>query len=360
MNASDWFSVDYAEAREKFMAAAAAAGAGIRSFRNPNALGPNGEPLFTDAAWLGPEDAHSVLFTCSATHGVEGFCGSGAQVGTFRAGVLRDLPSGVAALVVHAINPYGFAWQRRVNEDNVDLNRNFIDHDKGLPKNPAYAEIHRLLVPTDWTGSAREAADKAIETFVAERGLPVFQAAVSGGQYEHADGVFFGGVRPTWSNRTLHKIFDTWLKGRRRVAFLDYHTGLGPSGFGELICTHSPGTDGHRRARAWYGDVTSPDDGSSTSAPIQGYISMGMERALPGVELTSVAIEYGTLPVPDVLQAVRADNWLHIKGDVSSSLGLAIKNQIRAAFYVETPLWKSQIFHRAAEVTARALRALGN
>lgn len=29
-------------------------------------------------------------------------------------------------LFIHAVNPYGFAWRRRVNENNVELNRSFL------------------------------------------------------------------------------------------------------------------------------------------------------------------------------------------------------------------------------------------
>ena len=50
----------------------------------------------------------------------------------------RALPADTGALLVHAINPYGFAWTRRVNEDNADLNRNFRDFAMPAPVSPAY------------------------------------------------------------------------------------------------------------------------------------------------------------------------------------------------------------------------------
>ena len=358
MGASDWFSASYAEGREKFLAAAAAAGAGVTSFKNSE-RGPDGGALFTDVAWAGPEDAASVLLTCSGTHGVEGFCGSGAQVATFRSGLARDLPKGTMLVAVHAINPYGFAWVRRVNEDNVDLNRNFVDHAAGHPANAPYDEVHPLLVPADWDGAAKAAADRGIQNYIQSRGLAAFQAALSGGQYDHPDGIFYGGREPTWSNRTLHQVLDRFLRGRRRVAFIDYHTGLGPSGFGEIICTHKPGTPGYHRAKEWFGDVTSPDDGSSASAPIQGFISSAFERELKDCELTAIAIEYGTQPVPEVLEAVRADNWLHLHSDPASELGRKVKAQVRRAFYTETDLWKEQIWARANEVSRKCLTLLG-
>ena len=79
MSVAEHFSTQYTEAREKFLAAAGFAGASLRSFRNPT-LGPSGERLFMDVARLGPDDASRVLVLTSATHGVEGYCGSGAQI----------------------------------------------------------------------------------------------------------------------------------------------------------------------------------------------------------------------------------------------------------------------------------------
>src|ERR1700726_2444334 len=96
MAVRDYFSGDYREARRKFRDAATRAGAALATHVNPNAKGPSGEELATDVARLGPRDASRVLLTISATHGAEGFCGSGAQVGSFEAGPRRGPPGGHA------------------------------------------------------------------------------------------------------------------------------------------------------------------------------------------------------------------------------------------------------------------------
>eukprot|EP01032_Pedospumella_encystans_P016815 gene16815-19167_t len=85
--------------------------------------GAQGEELAMDVAVQGPADAAQVLMTTSAVHGIEGFCGSAIQTGLLHS---LSLPPGVAVVHVHAVNPHGFSHARRVNEDNVDLNRNFI------------------------------------------------------------------------------------------------------------------------------------------------------------------------------------------------------------------------------------------
>src|SRR6516225_9551772 len=98
----------------------------------------------------------------SGTHGVEGFCGSGCQTGYLNDRLYEALSSKSAVILVHALNPFGFAWLRRVNEDNIDVNRNFHDFRKPLPSSEAYEQLHGWLVPGDWTGPQREKADAAL------------------------------------------------------------------------------------------------------------------------------------------------------------------------------------------------------
>jgi hypothetical protein len=102
------FAADYGEAREKFLAAARIAGATHHRYDNPT-KGPRGEALSTDVARLGPEDASKIVMTISSTHGVEGYCGSGVQVDWLAGVGAAGLPPDTAAVMVHAINPYGFA-----------------------------------------------------------------------------------------------------------------------------------------------------------------------------------------------------------------------------------------------------------
>jgi hypothetical protein len=359
MPVRDYFSRDYSEARSKFRDAATRAGAQLASYVNPKVKGPNGEELATDVARLGPRDANRVLMTISATHGAEGFAGSGAQVGSFEAGLGRELPADTVLLAIHAINPYGFAWLRRVTEENVDLNRNFVDHGGALPRNPGYDELADAICPRAWEDVALAEARKTMEAFGRKHGAAALQAAVTAGQYNHADGIFYGGARPTWSREILLKIVSEHAARARRLAVIDYHTGLGPWGYGEPIVTHAPNTAGIARARQWYGDrITSPILGNSTSADVKGDILTGLEKRHPGVELTCLALEYGTLSLQQVLDAVRADNWLHVHGDVESAQGREIKTMIRDAFYGDKDDWKGMIFEQAIAAQRNALRGL--
>jgi hypothetical protein len=360
MAIDDWFAASYGAARETFLNAAAAAGAVLQSYAHP-LKGPDGGDLATDLAYLGPKDAARVMVVSSATHGVEGFCGSGCQVGFLESGLHTELPDNMAVLYVHAHNPHGFAHERRVTEDNVDLNRNFVDFDAPLAKNPAYDEVHPWLVPTDWDGPARQAADEAIEAYIERNGMPAYQAAVSVGQHGHPDGLFFAGQAPTWSRQTIETVAKEHLSGRSHMALIDFHTGLGPRGHAELISVDQKGGDEHLRTVAWYGDeVTTPASGDSVSAHVQGTIEGGYSALLPDTECTTIAIEYGTLPTSDVLQALRADNWLYLHGDVASPAGQAIKRDVRAAFYGEDSQWKADVWQRGLEIARKTIAGLAS
>ncbi|MEX0583426.1 MAG: DUF2817 domain-containing protein, partial [Sneathiella sp.] len=162
MDIPEFFSATYAEARTKFLEACMDRDIRVERHLNDRAKGAEGEDLYMDVARIGPDGASKVLFISSATHGGEGFCGSGVQIGMLKTGMFKDLPDDTAVVLIHAINPYGFSHIRRVNEDNIDLNRNFLDFSKGLPENPEYAEVHDMLIPDDWDGPARARADARV------------------------------------------------------------------------------------------------------------------------------------------------------------------------------------------------------
>ncbi len=358
MTVARYFSQDYFEARRRFAEAGERAGAELASHRHPG-FGPDGETLSTDVAWLGPRDAERVLVSISGTHGAEGFCGSGVQLGWFESGLAGELPDGVAYMAIHAINPHGFAWLRRVTEDNVDLNRNFADFSAPLPPNAGYEELAEALCPPTWDDATITATRDVLVAYVEAHGRAALQAAVSGGQYSHPDGIFFGGQTPTWSHKTLKTLFSEDLAAARQIAVIDYHTGLGPRGHGERICAADPQSPGLARVEAWYGDDhTCPALGTSSSTEIRGHNVIGMEAAAPQAEVTAIALEYGTLPTEEVKLALRADNWLHLYGAVNSAKGRAIKAQIREAFYQDADDWKQMVWDRAVETQRLALAGL--
>jgi len=356
------FAPTYAEARARFLDTCTAHGVTPRAYDNP-LPGPEGEALACDAAWFGREDARAVFVMLSATHGVEGFCGSACQLDWMRSGGAHQLADPIAVLLVHAINPHGFAWLRRVTEEGCDLNRNYVDFDQPLPQNPGHDELVHCFVPPTLEPQEIARAEAQMQAWRGAHGEQAFQHARKAGQYKHAHSVFFGGFAPTWARRTLERIVaDYDLPARAVTGILDYHTGLGPFGYGEPICGHRAGSVGLRRVMQMYGDsVGVPALGTSASIPLHGTSRELWDRVL-GDSYTYVALEYGTYSPNEGLRALRADHWLHWKGEVHwhDERTRRIKAGIRRQFFPDSADWKEMVLWRSRQVQRQTLEGLAD
>ena len=346
----------YVAARRRFLDAAATAGADVVAHVHP-LRGLHDEELAVDVATLGSPDAGSVLLIMSGTHGVEGFTGSALQHHWFEHHGAGH-PDGLRIVLVHALNPHGFSWVRRVNEDNVDLNRNFVDWSQPPPANEDYGGIAQLLVPDAWDDDTQQATTLQLLAYADEVGFPRLQEVVSGGQYTHPTGVFYGGAGPTWSHRWLVEHLDALIGGADRLCILDLHTGLGPWGYGELISHEGGDAPGYRRGTAWWGDVRSMRDGESVSAPIDGDWLGAVESMCPDTDITAVALEFGTVDTVTVLQSLRADAVLHAIGDPLDDGAAEIRAQVRAAFADDDPAWFEAVAARFDDVVTAAMTHL--
>jgi hypothetical protein len=354
-NPEDHFPSDYRSARRAFIAAAEARGIDVIARVNPKAKGPDGAPLFLDVAALGPRGATKALVLVSGTHGVEGYFGSGVQTGLLREGIAP--PPGARLLMIHALNPFGFAWNRRVNEDNVDLNRNFIDHARP-PANPGYDALAEAFALKDISEDGMARADAVLAAYARQHGAAAYQQAVSGGQYNHPDGLFYGGTGPSWSAQALAAIRTEDLSKAQQVIAIDFHTGLGESGAAEMICDAAPDTAHYARARAIWGDaIVSASAGQSLSAPLTGTLDVGLERMLAPAALTFAALEVGTLPLAEMLRALRLANWQD-RFAPDRMRAAEISRAMRDAFYTDTPIWKRQVWNHAVRHVGAALAAL--
>ncbi len=354
------FSPHYAQAQDRFRKAALAylEDSQYQEVVQSDYQGPQGEKLALAWNWRGPSDASHVLVTQSATHGVEGFAGSAIQVDHLLTTGGQILPADVAILHIHAVNPWGFAWLRRVNEEGVDLNRNFVDFTSSLPKNALYSQVADVIVPRSLEELA--ASEQEIYQVSEHMGRAEFEAALTEGQYTHPNGLFYGGTKPSWSRTQVEGLIDRLdLKRRKRLAVVDIHTGLGPYGYGEIICDHAPDSEGAILARRWYGDsVTEPALGTSSSPPKHGLIDYGWQRML-GDRVCFVTLEFGTYPLLELFTALRQDHVIHRETiEWNNPVVQKVKARIRRQFYPDKRDWQEMILFRGRQVLAQAIDGL--
>jgi Protein of unknown function (DUF2817) len=350
-----FFSSDCQESRKKFIEASHAAGASIENIKNPM-TGPGGDTLFTDVTAIGAKDAKNIIVLGSGTHGVEGFTGSAIQAGLLREGIATNLKPDTKVVMIHAINPYGFAHLRRFNENNIDLNHNFVDHSNVHPTSAGYGELADALLPK--TLSMRENARSIIELFWywLRNGTDKLKQAVTQGQYSHPEGLFYGGQSETWSNKTIRTIVRCYLSNAERVVFIDFHTGLGPYGNAEVILNEASDSPAYKRAVEIWGDqVKTTVSGESVSVHLQGTLKLAVPKMLPDAEVTAVSLEFGTFSPTKVLWALRSENWLHHCGGKEHPDNKEIKAELLRVFYPNDDKWKERVWNQGQEIVEQAL-----
>lgn len=369
MDAEKYFSETYAEARGRFLDAAQAAGAGLASYINPGAKGPGGIDLVLDTAWFGPENASTVLLNTSGTHGAEGYAGSAAQLAWMSTCGPMDLPPDTAALLVHAVNPFGFAWGLRGTENNVDINRNFLDHDAPHPENELYEELHRFLCPKSLDEKSIYKMLAAGSRFVERHGQWALEDAMSRGQYTHPDGYHFGGTLPEWSNTTMREILAKTLSHALRVGFIDWHTG--PAGDGELIhlCFSKPDSPQFARAAHWWGEnaldpKTVNSMWGSKRPTRRGIMFWGLEEILaPHATFAGAVIEFrSALQKTSPAQAIRAsllERWLRFESGFDAPEAAKYFAEIREDYAPHRKSWHINVIRNALECYRMTLHGLG-
>ncbi|MBH1964367.1 MAG: M14 family metallopeptidase [Comamonadaceae bacterium] len=352
---ADAFASSYAKARVKFLEAAATASARIESFNHPLA-GKEGEQLALDVALDGDPQSKRLLIVSSGLHGVDGFGGSGVQVFALHDSEWRDKAraAGMAVLYLHALNPYGFSHLRYVTQENVVLNRNFVDFTKPRPVNLLYRRAHSLLLPEVWPPDT--ANREALQALAGSSSDDAWLAALCAGQYEFPDGMFYGGHAPTWSHLTLHQLLARYVGHAEQIAWIDLHTGEGATAEAERVYVGCEDAKGLARARQWWGEGVRPlHESASPDASSLATMWSSLTQAAPQAECTEMVLKFGTACSGEVLDALRADHWLALHPMASSDVAAQIQSNLKRAFYTDADSWKGQVISQARQAMFQSL-----
>jgi hypothetical protein len=315
--------------------------------------GPDGEELSVDVALLGPPDAERCVIVSSGLHGVEGVAGSAIQ----RRWLERGPPAGARVVLLHVLNPFGFAWQRRVDGANVDLNRNFLlsgERYEGAP--PAWPDV------SPWLNPARRASrwDPLLPRLLlaaARHGRDCVQQAIAGGQYTTPRGLFFGGAGPRPLHRLLGEGLPRWARGAREVMHVDIHTGLGRSGELQVLLPHAAGTPIADALVGRFGSDARPALPQARHYRTTGSLGAWAERVVPGAEYTLCAAEFGTVSPQEVVAALHQENRaFHWGRRESRSSGWA-RDRLSAAFAPRDPGWRRRVLDRGVRLIDEAVAA---
>lgn len=359
MDHTDFFASNYAAARTKFLNAARDANAKLYQYVLPDHTGPAGEVLSIDVAHIGNPHGTRQLLLISGTHGLEGYAGSAAQIAWLKRGASVALPSDTGVLLIHGLNPYGFAHFSRTTENNVDLNRNFVDHTAEYPSNPDYDRLHPHLKAEDWGWEFLDSAGTAEAEYRETFGADALFNARAKGQYKHADGLFYGGRSREWSNLTLEKILKEHLSHAQHVALIDWHTGLGKYGEAFFLCFSPEDSQEYRLATQWWGEtqITQARPHGLKRPDYTGLVFHGVAEFIAPRRLAGAVIEFGTREIA-MNRVQPLDQWLRFRAPRNTERFEQLQADVRDAYVPFSQEWRRSVIQHAISITDQAINGL--
>lgn len=355
------FSETYQEARDKFRAAAKRVGAELHS------LEIVAGDYTTDVAILRGNQP-GLVFHSSGVHGIEGYAGSAIQLAWMNHYHHNHnlLPT---IVLVHAVNPYGMAHYRRVNEHNVDLNRNALfphqwptalDRDHNIA---SYQDFDHMFNPDRLPRSMWYEIVKAVVRY----GIPKLKRALVTGQYHAPHGISYGGnqLEPSWEKlvaflqETIPSLLPDGNNGKdTKATWIDVHTGLGEYGVDTIM--HLDDGLSPLLLQDVFGGSSFPGLSKHGDKVKQGYEStIGSSDAFLGTLLGEtmrdvwvVVQEFGTQPGVLVGRSLIVDNIIHQRHPEQKEWGQDLQRQ---AFYIRKESWRREILARGIRVLHQSI-----
>lgn len=306
-----------------------------------------------------------LLILQSGIHGVEAYAGAAVQRMVFARHLARLRASGFDVLMIHALNPYGFKYGRRVDGNNVDLNRNFAPPAQaGFYRrvNQAYRDAPGLTLRTGPVASvALDSARIAAATLwaAAWHGFSVgfIGNASHAGQYETPRDFDYGGQAPAQQTAFWQDVVRPLMQAHAGdIYVLDMHTGLGAANVLTLYSGNAWPAAREARLRQLVADTG--DGGIRMQSPRESpYQDSGdmidfAPALLADGRVTAITVEWGTIG-EDVVAQLRSnarmvlENQAHFYGCVDDAVCAAVRANFLAMFNPDSDAFRAGVLREA-------------
>lgn len=229
----EYYSENYTEARNKFISATKDIPFAEHSTIHISSAIDS--ELYTDICYIPPKGAaHKLVILTSGLHGIEAYTGSALQLLFLeKMAEYRNIEN-TGFLFIHALNPFGFKYGRKVTEAHVDLNRNCVlDEQEYGSLNPGFTQMYDMLTPAGevnvydaWYRSFHLVAIRKI----IQESMGVLRQAALQGQYQYPEGIYYGGTKYEPQIDAVMPVIKSYINRYREVLAVDLHTGYGQRG----------------------------------------------------------------------------------------------------------------------------------
>lgn len=310
------------------------------------------EELFVDVGTHGLEnpDINGIILSISGVHGVEGLIGSDIQHA-----ILEDLEpqARLGYVFYHGYNPFGLKYFRRVDQDNIDLNRNFhivggeIDPSRYHGVRKIYDDLYSFINEPSWMFKIYAGIYSWLY------GMDKLKQGICAGQYEYPEGIYYGGKDIQIANRAFYEFVKTLPD--KPIYGIEIHSGLGDYGEDVYFTNLKEGflfdnltNNGFVLENNWQSGKNSDE--------VVGYDTSG--DLLSGVPEMRRSVkwflqEFGTYDEVTVLRALQFENFYFnkLRNKDNWSKGALPKDTQRLieTFYPSAKEWRDKVISRGVE-----------
>ncbi|MFC3041170.1 M14 family metallopeptidase [Virgibacillus xinjiangensis] len=314
------------------------------------------------------EENEKVIFLSCGEHGIEGYAGA-ASIQLFVEEFMDKIdPSDTGICLIHAINPWGMRHFRRVTENNIDLNRNYIYNRSSLPKdiNKHYEKAEELFNPA---GRIKDLNLEKTELYrqltkgIFKEGYGGLQEAKKMGQYEFKKGVYYGGDAAEENTLFMKQIQQDMLDKYQRVVHMDWHTALGPAKEMTMVLPEKDERDTNQVKEQYDMKHVVRSSGEDIKGDSHHYFYQ-IQEDFPDTYLFSALFEFGTFGEGKKaelreLMTIVFENQLYWEGAVKEEDRRYILDEMIAMFYPQEQDWKDSVIKEARHGLQSILNAEG-
>lgn len=299
----------------------------------------------------------NLLVMISGTHGIEAFAGSAVQRWLLDQKINTDK---TAILLIHGFNLYGFKNSRRVNENNIDLNRNFIlSRSTFQPHDEKYGQLNSFLNPDSPAALnifSRPGFLARSVINIARFSMESLRSSILKGQYSYPKGIFYGGDKTQNQSILITDLVKTFMKPYKKIFLIDLHTGYGERAKLHLLAGKSTDTNSVNLLKIFAKDEIDFADKKNFYA-VEGELLTYFANQIKlntEAEISGITFEYGTMDSQKTLGSIESlrrvileNQNFHYSGP--NETDKEIKSLYREMFYPSDEHWRTAVLQQTSE-----------
>ncbi|SER59073.1 M14 family metallopeptidase [Salipaludibacillus aurantiacus] len=300
-------------------------------------------------------EKQELIIITTGEHGIEGYTGSAFLQLFIEEYMPLINPETTGLRLVHAVNPWGMRHFRRVTENNIDLNRNYIrdwENTAGAV-DETFARKKEIFLPgsriENLSTHKRELNKALTEAFTHEE-LAVLKDGPPG-QYKYKRGIYYGGNSFDEPAQKLKSRYFDWVKEYSHPVHIDIHSGGGPKDDLTLIFTKSDKrSEEELQKELSYKQVVKSDD-DNVYGESNLYLQESVRENFPQKRTVTCLFEFGTIAetLNDLVfctQTMINENQLYFNGVLEREDEKEIIRDFRRLFYPDKKEWRKQVIDK--------------